>query len=118
MTHCRLKPPRGRPFAFFRVENRGRRLLHGLHPDEMITSSMRARARRPRVSKIHTGGGKKVGCPACFVVRYPNPSFLQSMIPGGPSIDGFVRVAWSWRGTGGVRRGDEHASEQRCHQDD
>ena len=63
-----------------------------LTPDEMIASSMRARAKRTRVSKIHTGGGKKVGCPACFVVRYPNPSCFQSVVPGGPSIDGFVRV--------------------------
>lgn len=65
-----------------------------LTPDEMIASSMRAQATRSRMSKIHTGGGKKVGCPACFVVRYPNPSCFQSVVPGGPSIDGFVRVAW------------------------
>ena len=65
-----------------------------LTPDEMVASSMRAQAKSSRVSKIHTSGGKKVGCPACFVVRYPNPSFFQSMKPGGPSIDGFVRVAW------------------------
>ena len=65
-----------------------------LTPDEMIASSMRAQAKSSRVSKIHTGGGKKVGCPACFVVRYPNPSCFQSVVPGGPSIDGFVRVAW------------------------
>ena len=65
-----------------------------LTPDEMIASSMRAQARRSRMSKIHTGRGKKVGCPACFLVRYPNPSCFQSVVPGGPSIDGFVRVAW------------------------
>ena len=55
---------------------------------------MRAQAKSSRVSKIHTGGGKKVGCEACFLVRYPNPSYFQSVIPGGTSIDGFVRVAW------------------------
>ena len=65
-----------------------------LSPDEMIASSMRAQARRSRMSKVHTGRGKKVGCPACFVVRYPNPSCFQSVVPGGPSIEGFVRVAW------------------------
>ena len=65
-----------------------------LSPDEMIESSMRAQAEGSRMSKIHTNGGKKVGCGACFVVRYPNPSCFQSVIPGGTSIDGFVRVAW------------------------
>lgn len=31
-----------------------------LTPDEMVASSMRAQAKSSRVSKIHTGGGKKV----------------------------------------------------------
>jgi uncharacterized protein YjhX (UPF0386 family) len=65
-----------------------------LNPDEMIASSMRAQAEGSRMSKVHVNGGKKVGCPACFVVRYPNPSCFQSVIHGGASVDGFVRVAW------------------------
>ena len=65
-----------------------------LTPDEMIASSMRAQAKRYRVSKIHTGGGKKVRCPSCFVVLYPNSNCFQSVILGSTSIDGFVRVAW------------------------
>jgi len=51
---------------------------------------MRAQANISGVSKIHTGGGKKVGCPARFGVWYPNPSRFQSVIPGDTSIDGFA----------------------------
>ena len=85
-----------------------------LTPDEMIASSKRAQAKRTRVSKIHTGGSKKVGCPACFVVRYPNPSCFQSVVPGGPSIDGFVRVAWKLVGhSAACDEVTQHASEPR-----
>ena len=58
----------------------------------MIERSRRVRARG---GKTLTGSGKKVGCPSNFVVRYPNVALIHAALPGGDTIDGFVRVAWS-----------------------
>lgn len=60
--------------------------------DEMIERSRRIRARG---GKTLTGSGKKVGCQSNFVVRYPNVALIHAALPGGYTIDGFVRVAWS-----------------------